>query len=1432
MSTDRIDNSQSTDRMDVGTARMDSGTARIDGSHAVSPMGGGTIFADGQTIVLNGNNCVIENLISKGSGEAVVYKISMGNKPYVLKHYKLTTPLSDTAKKVLTKIRDNPKEKVVKIIDIGNYHGQDFEIMEYAEGGTLNDFIRKNGAVRDNKLKELVRQINEGLQQLHGYYKIIYQDLKPENIFFKDAQSSSLVLADFGISSAMPDGSEEVEVIASNTDLYAAPELARKGNNTTVEITPAVDYFALGITMYELWLGEQPFKELKAISRERGIRDKNVKFPANMPDDCKVLIQGLIDPLPKDRWKNEHIQKWLKGETLALDFKKPSTVASIVYKPLKFGNEVASNPKEMAELMQKNPEAGKLCLYDEFVTSALREAGDVTLYTEIKNVMEQYGKDREAGLAAAIFTLDPERPFISRTGKICNSSGEIADAIMADSAHYMDELTKPNADLYIYITVTGGSQGKEAADTFYKFFKEYPPNRALTLVYLKLQSDNGIPLGSKRYQSINKLAQETDGLQIDLIKKAVKEKDSPLLVWISDKYGDYFESTDEFVKQSIPDQFFLLGLLPFLSFKEFSGSTSEAALQDLIDNYSGRSDLFEAYVAQGLPLKGQILDSPVKKTPIDYIVCNYNELSGLHGVDTIFNLIRLLHNLGADVNEYSSGGRCPFINALTKDDNLVKLLLELGADGDFVSKGGKVCKSTEEIADAIMAESAHYMDELKNLNSDLYLYLLATGSAQGSEFVENFRKYFREYSPKRALALVYVQLQSDLGITIGSKRYQNLEELGQEKDDTQIDHVKKAIKEKDSQLLGWISVHEDHFSSFKSIESFSNLTVPDQFFMLGLLPFLSYKDLKNEQSAIPDLRFLIDYVPGSLDLFETYVTQGLPLKGQILDSPVKRTSIDYIVCNFNDLLKHGTDTVCNLIRFLCKLGADINEYSSDNTCPLINAFEAFFAEKNDLINLLLELGADANQYREFLERKEKQERKEQEDQERREAEKRELLEKQRREERDDRERRRKELANRAKRKRILTLVSIIIPISVAVGYSLYIGWLAFMFDRHLSISDTVTVIEDNEFAGRQLTAVAIPDSVTSIGDRAFSRNGLTSISIPDSVTSIGDAAFASNWLTSITVGSNVDIGMDAFPASFMDAYSNNAYGGGTFRRANFLSNRWTVWYGDLQIVTYNGGITIIGYDGIGDDLLIPAMMHGNPVRIIEEDVFRNRNLTSVTIPDSVTSIRRGAFADNENLETVTFAPGSQLARIYGGIWNAQQGQWDGTGAFARGNLTAITLPSNLAYIGNSTFLQNQLTSINIPHGVTSIGANAFNSNQLTNVTIGNGVTTIGNHAFRNNQLTNVTIVNSVASIGNSAFRSNRLTGIFLPNSVRTIAVQAFGENPITSVRIGANVSLGSEGGGIGVLGEATGFNTAYANNQSMAGTYTRPNANSTTWTRR
>ena len=126
-------------------------------------------------------------------------------------------------------------------------------------------------------------------------------------------------------------------------------------------------------------------------------------------------------------------------------------------------------------------------------------------------------------------------------------------------------------------------------------------------------------------------------------------------------------------------------------------------------------------------------------------------------------------------------------------------------------------------------------------------------------------------------------------------------------------------------------------------------------------------------------------------------------------------------------------------------------------------------------------------------------------------------------------------------------------------------------------------------------------------------------------------------------------------------------------------------------------------------------------------------------------------------------------------------------------LTSITIPNSVTSIGDGTFSGcNGLTSITIPNSVTSIGNVTFNGcSGLTSVTIPNSVTSIGESAFSGcSSLTSITIPNSVTSIGSYAFSvCNGLTSVTIPNSVTIIGIEAFyGCSSLTSITIPNSVT--------------------------------------------
>ena len=122
------------------------------------------------------------------------------------------------------------------------------------------------------------------------------------------------------------------------------------------------------------------------------------------------------------------------------------------------------------------------------------------------------------------------------------------------------------------------------------------------------------------------------------------------------------------------------------------------------------------------------------------------------------------------------------------------------------------------------------------------------------------------------------------------------------------------------------------------------------------------------------------------------------------------------------------------------------------------------------------------------------------------------------------------------------------------------------------------------------------------------------------------------------------------------------------------------------------------------------------------------------------------------------------------------------------SLTSIALPNSITSIKDWAFHEcTSLTSVSIGNSVTSIGGGVFAwCTALTSITIGNNVTSIGAMAFYGcSYLTSITIPNSVTSIGNYAFTlCSSITSIILPNSVTSIGEGAFdGCSSLASITI-------------------------------------------------
>ncbi len=229
----------------------------------------------------------------------------------------------------------------------------------------------------------------------------------------------------------------------------------------------------------------------------------------------------------------------------------------------------------------------------------------------------------------------------------------------------------------------------------------------------------------------------------------------------------------------------------------------------------------------------------------------------------------------------------------------------------------------------------------------------------------------------------------------------------------------------------------------------------------------------------------------------------------------------------------------------------------------------------------------------------------------------------------------------------------------------------------------------------------------------------------------------------------------------------------------------------LEYYVGGDGITISDCDETYEgELIIPDTIDGYPVTCIGDEAFRDcKNITSITIPDSVITIGSAAFCDCESLISITIP--DSITEIKGGFYEGCfQGCTNltsitipdsvtsiGDYAFAYcENLTSITIPDNVTSIGDDAFAHcENLTSITIPDSVTSIGGAFFNCTSLTSINIPDNVTNIDNFTFCGcDSLTSITIPDNVTSIGEYAFSGcDSLTSITIPDSVISIGEYAF-----------------------------------------------------------
>ena len=187
---------------------------------------------------------------------------------------------------------------IVEVYDVGVEEGNHYIVMEYIDGKTLKQLLKKRESLTLTEVVDIMTQLTDGIAHAHDSY-IIHRDIKPQNIMIED--DGRIKITDFGIAMAL----NATQLTQTNSVLgsvhYLPPEQA-SGKSATIKS----DIYAMGILMYELITGSVPFKGDNAV--EIALKHMKDKIPSvrkqdpSIPQSVENIILKAAAKNPRNRY--------------------------------------------------------------------------------------------------------------------------------------------------------------------------------------------------------------------------------------------------------------------------------------------------------------------------------------------------------------------------------------------------------------------------------------------------------------------------------------------------------------------------------------------------------------------------------------------------------------------------------------------------------------------------------------------------------------------------------------------------------------------------------------------------------------------------------------------------------------------------------------------------------------------------------------------------------------------------------------------------------------------------------------------------------------------------------------------------------------------------------------------------------------------------
>jgi len=266
-------------------------------------------------MAVDGNKIKVTNKIlhlSEWSEVRIAYDEVTGKKLACKIIYKKKIVNNKILEAVSNELKIHKKLNHPNIIKIYHYaEDEDYLIlfMEYGDGGDLLEYLVRHGELEESSARDIFKQLLDAISYLHNR-SIVHRDLKPEN--FLIYHDKYIKIADFGLSTKITPDSLLEDWCGS--PIYSSPELASRKPYIGTE----TDVWALGISLYMMLTGTQPFYSDSLTELFNKIMTSPVYYPDFLSDSSKDLLSKMLEKDSSKRITVENILQhpWLHNRTL------------------------------------------------------------------------------------------------------------------------------------------------------------------------------------------------------------------------------------------------------------------------------------------------------------------------------------------------------------------------------------------------------------------------------------------------------------------------------------------------------------------------------------------------------------------------------------------------------------------------------------------------------------------------------------------------------------------------------------------------------------------------------------------------------------------------------------------------------------------------------------------------------------------------------------------------------------------------------------------------------------------------------------------------------------------------------------------------------------------------------------------------------------